>query len=104
MTNALTPWKMKGLRPGCGLFVAGPYPNILGFLQDSLLASVSPLLYTPVFLPSTVLSTSGLSRNTQLLSQFLGLRFFMNRRLTLELKTWISAQILLFKLLYSPLF
>lgn len=63
-----------------------------------------PLLYTPVLLPSTVLSTSGLSRNTQLLSQFLGLRFVMTRRLTLELKTWISAWILLLKLLYPPLF
>ena len=41
--NAPNPWEMKRLEVKCGLFVAGPHPDIFGFPLDSLLASVSLL-------------------------------------------------------------
>lgn len=50
-----------------------------------------PLSYTSVLLPSPVLSTSGLSRDTRPLSWCLRLPFVRSRRFPLESKAWVWA-------------
>lgn len=87
LSNALNPWERKEIEVSCGLFVAEPHSNILCCFLDSLLASVSPLCTHLSSFQVLFLSTSGLSRDTQRLPQFLRLRFVMNGRFTLDLKT-----------------